>query len=116
MTSRPGLLPLERWFASRIRKHQKANPSPLILRLERNYGDDGIALMAASILANSLASTAGIVGTAFLFISGDQGSLAQSGYSLLFAAMAVGAIGVVRASQCIHVGRQFRGDRPFEKG
>jgi hypothetical protein len=43
------LLPHERWFATRLLARQRTHRTPTILRMEYNYGREGITLCAAAL-------------------------------------------------------------------
>jgi hypothetical protein len=109
------LLPPERWFASAALERQRTHRTPTILRLEQNYGPEGIALLAAGVLLWLLGVAIAMVGVVVLFVSGGDGLTFRLGNYLLFAAMVVGVPAIVRAIQASYAGRRFRGDRPFVK-
>lgn len=109
------LLPPERWFASLILERQRTNRTPAIIRLEDNYGPEGIALGAAAIFSGLVGAVVGLVGLVLLFASGGHGPTLHPGYYLLFAAIVLECPAIIRAIQGIYEGRRFRGDRPFMK-
>lgn len=109
------LLPPERWFASAVLERQRTRRTPTILRLEQNYGPEGIALVAAGVLLWLLGVAIAWVGVVLLLVSGGNGLPFRLGNYLLFAAMVIAVPAIVRAVQASHAGRRFRGDRPFVK-
>jgi hypothetical protein len=109
------LLPPERWFALFILERQRTHRTPAILRLEQNYGPEGIALLATTILWGLTGSVIGCIGIVFLFVSWGPGPLLHTGYYLIFAGILLECPAMIRAIQGIYVGRRFRGDRPFAK-
>jgi hypothetical protein len=97
-------------------ERQRTHRTPPILRLEQNYGPEGIAMMAATILYVLSGAIVGLIGIALLLLSSDHGPLLTAGYSCMFAGMALEVPGFIRGTQGINAGRRFRGDRPFVKG
>lgn len=113
MVSDHHLLPPERWFAEFILKRQRTHRTPAILRLEENYGPDGIALMAAALTSGLSGALIGCTGIVLLFLSGGRGAPLTAGYCLLVIGILLEIPAMVRAAQGVHAGRRFRGDRPF---
>lgn len=85
----PPLFPPERQFARFILERQRTHRTPAILRLEKNYGPEGIATMAATILFALSGAIVGLTGIVVLFLSSGHGPLLTAGYICLFAAMAL---------------------------
>ena len=100
-------LPHERRFASFILERQRTHRTPTIIRLEQNYGPEGITLMAAAILSGVAGALIVWVGIVFLFQSGDHGPLLHSGYYVMFTGMGLECPGIIRATQALYVGRAF---------
>jgi hypothetical protein len=96
-----------------MKERQQTHRTPAILRLEGNYGPDGMAFMSAAILWGLAGSVVGITGLICLFASADHGRLLATGYALIFIGIILELPSIVRAVQGIHAGRSFRGDRPF---
>lgn len=109
------LCPPERWFADWILDRQQTHRTPAILRMERNYGPEAIALWAVATIAGLLGGVVGCAGLTCLLLSGDHGALLAAGYSLLLAGIVLEIPSLIRSVQGIYTGRRFRGDRPFEK-
>lgn len=109
------LLPHERWFASLILERQRTHRTPAILRMEQNYGPEGITLMSAAIISGLIGVIVGFIGLALLFSSGDRGPLLHPGYYLTLAAVLLELPSIYRSIQATYAGRRFRGDRPFIK-
>jgi hypothetical protein len=109
------LLPPERWFASLILERQRTHRTSAILRVEQNYGSEGIALLAAAILVGFAGALVGCSGFIFLFLAAGHGPLVGAGYWCFLAAIVLESAAVIRGLQCARVGRRFRGDRPFVK-
>jgi hypothetical protein len=116
MTPGHRLLPPERWFATLTLERQRSRRTPAVVRLEQNYGPEGIALAAAAILWGLIGALFGCIGIVFLFVSGGRGSFLHAGYYLIFAGILLEVPAVTRAIQGIYVGRRFRGTRSFQKG
>ena len=117
MSLAPGhrLLPHERWFASWIFERQRTHRAPDILRMEQNYGPEGITLWAAAmstVLPGGLAAVSGIV---FMLASGGGGTLLTVGHWLQGFGVILCLLGSIRAVQGIRAGRAFRGNRPYLK-
>ena len=109
------LLPPERWFASFILDRQRTNRTPAIMRLEENYGPEGIALGAAAICSGLVGAVVSCVGLVLLIASGGHGPTLKLGYYLLAVAIVLECPAIIRAIQGIFAGRRFRGNRPFVK-
>lgn len=109
------LLPPEQRFARFILARQQSHRTPTIVRLEENYGRDGIAFGAAAIFVGLLAAVVGLAGIVLLLISGGHGQLIGGGYILIYLGIALGLSATLRAGQGIHEGRRFRGGRPFSR-
>lgn len=117
MSLAPGhrLLPHERWFASWILERQRTHRTSDILRMEQNYGPEGITLWAAAmstVLPGALAALSGIV---FMLASGGGGTLLTVGYSLNGFGVFLCLLGSIRTFQGSRAGRAFRGNRVFLK-
>ena len=116
MTDLPSRLsPPERWFASSILERQSAHRTSAILRLEQNYGRQGIAFLASAILLAAIGGLFGCAGVILLLLSRGQGTLESLGYGALIAAVVIQAPSATRSIQGIRVGRRFRGSRPYSK-
>lgn len=109
------LLPPERWFGVLMLRRQQTNPTPPILRLQQNYGPEGIALYAAALLSGFVGGAVALLGIALLVASGDRGNLLLAGYVMLFVGIGGALMAIMRALQMSYVGRRFRGGRPFVK-
>jgi hypothetical protein len=83
MAAAPGhrLLPHERWFASFILERQRTHRTPDILRIEQNYGQEGIALGAASMATLTPGVLIVGVGTVLVLISGAMVRYSRLGTS-----------------------------------
>ena len=106
------LLPPERWFAEFILRRQQTHRTPAIIRMEHNYGREGIILFAAAIMTELLGGVVCAGGVLLLFVIGDSGSLP---YITIGVGALVIAFGMIRTVQGARIGRRFRGDRPFLK-
>ena len=106
-----GLTLPERRFASFVAERQRTHQTPPVGRLQQNYGPRGIALGSAAILNGLTGSVIGCLGLLLLFVT--HGS--ASAYLLLALAVLVEFPAMTRAIQGIYAGRQFRGERPFQK-
>lgn len=106
------LLPHERWFASSILERQR---TPDILRMEQNYGPEGIALWAAAMSTELPGALMVLSGIAFMLASGGGGILPTLGYSLNGLGGILCILGLIRAFQGVRAGRAFRDGRPFER-
>ena len=117
MSVAPGqhLLPHERWFASSTLRRQRTHRTPDILRMEQNYGPEGITLWAAAMSTVLPGALMVLSGFAFMLASGGSGTLLTVGYSLDGLGVILCLLGLIRAFQGIRAGRAFRGSRPFLK-
>jgi len=109
------LLPHERWFASWVLERQRTHRGPDILRLEQNYGPEGMALWAAAWITAFPAALMVVSGIAFMLASGGGGTLLSLGYWLDGFGVILILLGSIRTAQGIRAGRAFRGNRPFQK-
>jgi hypothetical protein len=117
MALAPGhhLLPHERWFACWILERQRTHRTPDILRMEQNYGPEGITLWAAAMSTELPGGLMVLSGIAFMLASGGGGILPTLGYSLDGLGAILILLGLIRAFQGTRAGRAFRGSRPFLK-
>lgn len=107
------LLPHERWSASLILERQHTPRTSAILRMEQNYGPEGIALWAAGMITVLPGMLLGYLRLACLVASGGHPRLLVNwlhgiGVTLML-------LGPIRYIQGIRAGRAFRGGRPFLK-
>lgn len=109
------LLPHERWFASFILERQRTHRTPAILRMEQNYGTEGIVLLSAGILAGLVGAIVVLTGFVALFLSDGHGTLLHAGYYLFLVGVVLELPAGLRAVQASVAGRRFRGNRPFVK-
>lgn len=109
------LLPHERRFASFILGRQRNHRTPAIIRMEQNYGPEGIILMSAAIVSGLIGAVVGFIGLGLLFLSDDSGPLLHLGYYVITAGIVLEIPSIIRSIQGIYAGRRFRGDRPFVK-
>ena len=109
------LLPQERWFASWILERQRTHRTPDILRIEQNYGTEGIALWAAAVITVFPGQLIVVSGIVFMLASGGGGTLLTVAYSLDGFGVILCLLGSIRAFQGIRAGRAFRGNRLFQK-
>jgi hypothetical protein len=117
MSVAPGhhLLPHERWFASLIMERQRTHRTPDILRMEQNYGPEGITLWAATwitVFPGMLMVVSGIV---FMLASGGGGTLLTVAHWLEGFGVILFLLGSIRLVQGVRAGRAFRDGRPFLK-
>jgi hypothetical protein len=115
------LLPHERWSASLILERQRnhrnsaAPRNPATLRMEQNYGPEGIALWTAGMIT--------VLPGMLLVVLGFACLVPASGHPWLLTLVSwlygIGVIlillGSIRYFQCNRAGRTFRGGRPFLK-
>jgi hypothetical protein len=95
-------------------KRQQTHRTPAVIRMERNYGSEGIALYgAAQAWAIPGVLVVG-VGTILLFLSPVLGSRLPSAVVLL-AGAAIACPAFLRLAQGARAGRQYRSGRPLEK-
>ncbi|HEY5183181.1 MAG TPA: hypothetical protein VIJ07_26025 [Dermatophilaceae bacterium] len=107
------LLPHERWSASFVLERQRTHRTSAILRMEQNYGPEGIALFAAGMIAVFPGMLLTFLGFACLVASGGHPwPLVNWLYGLGVILILLGSI---RYFQCNRAGRAFRGGRPFLK-
>jgi hypothetical protein len=109
------LLPHERWSASFLLEWQRSHRTSAILRMEQNYGPEGIALIAAGLITVLPGMLLVVLGFACLVASGGHPLL----LTLLYWLWGIGFIlmfwGSIRSVQASKAGRAFRGGRPFVK-
>ena len=113
LAPRHHLLPHERWFASSTLESQRTHRTPYILRMEQNYGPEGITLWAAAMSTVLPGALMVLSGFAFMLASGGGGTLLTVGYSLDGLGVILCILGSIRAFQGSRAGRAFRDGRPF---
>lgn len=113
LAPRHHLLPHERWFASSTLERQRTHRTPDILRMEQNYGPEGITLYAAAMSTALPGVLMVLSGFAFMLASGGSGTLLTVGYSLDGLGVILCILSLIRAFQGIRAGRAFRDGRPF---
>jgi hypothetical protein len=109
------LLPPEHRFALLVLSRQQTHPTPTILRIEQNYGREGVALAAAGLMWGNIGVLFGLVGMISLVVSGDHGAALAIGYILCVAGLTVEIPALTRVGQAIHTGRRFRRGWPSGK-
>lgn len=107
------LLPPERRFAKLILARRKAQRTPAIVRLEHNYGQEGIALLAASVLVAILGMSVGFIGVGLLLVSGGRDPLVSVAPWIVAIGGLLTGLALMRWAQAKTEGRRFRGSRPF---
>jgi len=115
-TTRPWLLPQERWvhrLLERVLARRAAEPpNPQRLAFQQNYGPKGEVFLQA-VMADALFGVILIVGGIFLdILSGDKGIPAKTGNWLTAVGILLALIGMVRAIQSARAGKAFRAGRP----
>ena len=109
------LLPHERWGAAWLLARQQALQTPQVLRLQRNYGPEGLVLKDTVTVNILVGLLVGWTGVGLVFASKGYGSLGVAGYALIGAGFCIGLLGTIRQTQAVQVARQFREGRPPEK-
>lgn len=109
------LLPPERRFASYILERQRTHRTAAILRMEQNYGPEGIVLRSAAMVWGLLAAVVGFTGVGILFAAPDHGLLFHSGYFVIAIGVVLALLSIFRSIQGTYAGRRFRAGRPFVK-
>ena len=112
LPTRRRLLAHERWFALLVLRRQQTHRTAAILRIEQNYGPEGIALWAASLSTAYPGLLIGWAGFLVLLSSGDRGWPATIGYWLGGLGIFLMALSSIRLFQAARAGRAFRGGRP----
>jgi hypothetical protein len=115
LAPRHHLLPNERWSASFILERQRTHRTPAILRMEQNYGPEGIALWAAGMITVLPGMLLDVLGFACLVASGGHPWLLTMLYWLWGIGFILMFWGSIRSLQASKAGRAFRGGRPFLK-
>jgi UPF0716 family protein affecting phage T7 exclusion len=107
------LLPHERWFAGVILERQRTHRTRAVVRMQGNYGPEGIMLMASGLATIIPGVIVALSGLAILYASiGDHSLAGIASYLMGLGAAAVVA-GEIRVIQASRAGRAFRGSRPF---
>jgi hypothetical protein len=107
------LLPQEHWFASSTLERQRTHRTPDILRIEQNYGPEGIVPWATAWITVFPGSLMAASGIGFMLASGGGGTLLTLGHWLQGFGVILCLLGSIRAFQGIRAGRAFRDGRPF---
>lgn len=108
--------PHERWSIKFFRQRQKDHQTAPVIRMQQNYGPEGVALMGAAY-ANMIPGTIIVIGEVFVSIIIRSVIFGVMPWNILLAAgfLAV-AFGMTRALQSSRAGRIFRAGRPFIRG
>lgn len=106
------LTPPERRFAAFIRKRQQTHRTRAILRLEGNYGPEGMVLFSTTVLWGLCEAFCGVLAVVLLFATGGL-----TPPTIVFALLtfALFCPTLLRGFQTAKAGKAFRGDRPFVK-
>lgn len=106
------LLPHERWFASWMLASQGRHADrSVVVRMRSNYGPVGVALWAAGAITVMVGSLLVLVAIVEVVATRDFPIF----YALIAVAAGGQALAMLRARQGALVGRQYRGDRPFQR-
>lgn len=108
----PRLTPPEARFAALMQRRQQTRRTAPILRLEQNYGPEGMALLSAALLWGLCESFGGPLFFAFLVASGGCSELTDILLGLVFILF---SLALWRGWQGVKLGRTFRSGRPFIK-
>lgn len=117
MTRRPlptkrYLLPHEKWRARKLLARADSNPSSVLQRWKKDYGPEGVTLLAAA-LANLLpAIWIGWPGGVLMVISMTKGTLAFISLIMICAGFCLALLGTFRALQGRAAGDRWYGDWP----
>lgn len=79
------LLPHERWSASSVLERQRTHRTSAILRIEQNYGPEGLALIAAGLIT--------VLPGMLLVVLGFACLVASGGHPLLLTLLTTGSTG-----------------------
>jgi hypothetical protein len=109
---RPRLTPPEAWFAALMLRRQQTHRTPPILRLEQNYGPDGMVLFASALLWGCCEVSVGPPFFVFIVASGGRSVMTDVLLGLSFVLF---CLTLFRLRQTVRAGRTFRGNRPFIK-
>ena len=109
------LLVNERWLADWIRKQQDSGPgTPASLRMQAQYGPEGIRLIGAviadSFTGAAIMAVAAIIETIFQ----HQQASAIAAPCLLIIGLGTCALGFMRARQASTAGKKHRANHPFK--
>src|ERR1035437_5197884 len=109
------LLPHETRSASLILERQRTHRTSAILRMEQNYGPEGIALWAAGMATVLPGMLLVVLGFASLVPSGSHPWLLTLVNWLYGIGVILILLGSIRYFKCNRAGRTFRGGRAFVK-
>jgi hypothetical protein len=101
------LLPYERWSASFVLERQRTHRTSAILRMEQNYGPEGIALWAAGMITVLPGMLLVVLGFACLVASGGHPWLLTLHYWLWGIGIILMFWGSIRSLQASNAGRAF---------
>jgi hypothetical protein len=104
------LTPPERRFAAFILKRQQTHRTPAILRLEGNYGPEGMVLFSTTLLWGLCEAFCGVLALVLLFATGGL-TTPTIVFALLTFALFCPTL--LRGFQTAKAGKAFRGNRPF---
>ena len=105
------LLPPEQWLAKLVEERQRTHRTRPILRLEQNYGREGLRLLSAAYLWGIGVIVCSIIGFGIIVGTQDRGGLVE--VLVIAAAFLFLVPAIIRSRQGYWEGRRFRGDRQF---
>jgi hypothetical protein len=100
------LLPHERWLVGWILKRQRTHRTAAVVRLEQNYGPDGMIWMDASMANIQFVAILGVA--IFVIVFGHPTRTSHIALYLLAAGILFLILSVVRLSQFFRAGRKVR--------
>jgi hypothetical protein len=109
-------LPYERWFAGYAVERQRTHPNAFNLRMETNYGSEGIQLYWAAIADLILGWAISVIGVVLILVSIAVPALWPVSLGVPGLGVAVATICPIRLAQGSWAGRIYRDGRPYIRG
>ena len=97
----------ERWSASMLLKSQAKRRTPTVMRLESQYGDHGLRLIAAGFFWATAGTAVGVASLVVPQLPSSRRSEPVAGWILLGISLTLLALAVVRFRQATLEGRRF---------
>jgi hypothetical protein len=115
-TRQHGFLPYERRFAGYAVERQRTHSNAFNVRMQDNYGPEGIRLYWAAIADLVLGWGIGMTGLATLLLSIEVRALRPISVGMVLLGMVVVSLGCLRLAQGARAGRIYRAGRPYIRG
>jgi len=109
-------LPHERWFADYAVERQRTHRNAFNMRMDKNYGPEGIQLFWFGLANGILGWAIVVVGIVVMLLSIAAPPLFGISVGVVGVGCALVLIGLLRMAQCSKAGHIYRDGRPYIRG